>query len=64
MVRGWERSWRKYDMFALFLWLFPGHLLFDSCQREHAGRDGEIQENLSQVLVILVELRQNNLPVN
>lgn len=43
MVRGWERRWRKYDMFALFLWLFPEHLAFDSYQRQHAEMDGEIQ---------------------
>jgi len=64
MVRGWERSWRKYDMFALFLWLFPGHLLFGSCRKQHAEIDGEIQQNLSSVFMILVELRQNNLTVN
>lgn len=33
-------------MFALFLWLFPGHLLFDSCQRQHAEIDGESKTSL------------------
>lgn len=51
-------------MFALFLWLFPGHLLFGSCRKQHAEIDGEIQQNLSSVFMILVELRQNNLTVN
>lgn len=48
----------------LGLWVFPGHLLLPSYGRQCAERDGGIQTGLSDVLVVLVELRQNNLTVS
>lgn len=48
----------------LVLWVFPEHLLLAIYGRQCAERDGEVQPGLSDVLVILVELRQNNLTVS